>query len=344
MKKELISVIIPVYNAERYIAQCLESILKQNDPKIEIIIVNDGSKDNSDKICRKYRDKYSIIKYIHIENSGVSNARNIGIETANGEWICFVDADDELVKDTLKKVRLVLSEEIDVLCCNYRKEDSSLQYSQKICNIESKDAINYLFDYMGNKDRISKIFTCQNMIFSPCWGKIYRSSVIKTHGIKFPIELKLSEDVYFNFLVFSHCKNISVYDVPLYKYSMNPNSVTHKFSLSHIENRVVLIEYLTKINLSDHQNSNAIRKYILTVVLQLNGMLRNMENKDVACRAYQTLLQDSEIQLILHEYDNSLLSDGKIQQKYYRLVIHLLKRNMYKLVFWIGNIYGKYSR
>ena len=91
---DLISVIVPVYNVENYIAQCIESVIKQTYTKFEIILVNDGSKDNSGKICDEYALKDERIKVIHKENAGVSSARNVGIKQSKGQWITFIDSDD----------------------------------------------------------------------------------------------------------------------------------------------------------------------------------------------------------------------------------------------------------
>ena len=99
-----ISFIIPIYNSEKYIKRCIDSILKQRGVNIEVILINDGSTDDSEKICYQYCERYKNIRYVKILNSGVSNARNVGIKNAQGDWICFVDADDYLLENSLERV------------------------------------------------------------------------------------------------------------------------------------------------------------------------------------------------------------------------------------------------
>ena len=97
--KPLISIIIPVYNAEKYLTACIDSVLAQTYSNIEVILVNDGSKDSSGKICDTYKYQDTRTKVIHLENGGVSRARNIGINACNGDYLCFIDADDTVVSD-----------------------------------------------------------------------------------------------------------------------------------------------------------------------------------------------------------------------------------------------------
>src|SRR5690606_22590995 len=97
-----VSVIIPVYNTENYLRECLDSILAQTFTDFEVLLINDGSTDSSGKICDEYAEKDSRIKVFHKENGGVSSARNLGLDNAKGEWICFVDSDDEILQDALQ--------------------------------------------------------------------------------------------------------------------------------------------------------------------------------------------------------------------------------------------------
>ena len=107
-KKCKVSIIVPVYNVEKYVERCIESIIKQSYKNLEIILIDDGSKDNSGKICDEYAEKDNRIKVIHKKNGGLSDARNTGLNIADGEYICFIDSDDyihkDLVKDNLEKL------------------------------------------------------------------------------------------------------------------------------------------------------------------------------------------------------------------------------------------------
>ena len=104
VNKTVISIIVPIYNAEQYLSECIDSLVNQSFEDIEIILINDGSTDNSSKICKEYEEKDKRINYIEIKNSGVSHARNVGVENANGKWITFIDADDWVSVDYCEKL------------------------------------------------------------------------------------------------------------------------------------------------------------------------------------------------------------------------------------------------
>ena len=109
MEKDKVSIIVPVYNVEKYIEKCLNSLISQSYRNIEIILIDDGSKDNSGKICDKYKKKDPRIKVIHKENAGVSEARNSGIQKATGKYLCFVDADDFVMNDYIKYLHKLIA-------------------------------------------------------------------------------------------------------------------------------------------------------------------------------------------------------------------------------------------
>ena len=125
MDTELISVIIPVYKVEKYIERCITSVKKQSYFNIEIILVDDGSPDNCGIICDKYAETDSRIKVIHKKNGGLSDARNAGLDIATGQYICFIDSDDYIEKDTLKDMyNNIVMTRADITICNYYTVDS----------------------------------------------------------------------------------------------------------------------------------------------------------------------------------------------------------------------------
>ena len=125
MEKEKISIILPVYNSQNTIARTIDSIIKQTYDNYELIIINDGSTDNSESICLEYADKYKRIKYIRIENKGVSNARNLGIDNATGNYVMFIDSDDEYYKNTLETVYKYIEQRNDLIIFEYNRIDVS---------------------------------------------------------------------------------------------------------------------------------------------------------------------------------------------------------------------------
>ena len=115
MNNKKVSIIVPVYNVEKYLQRCIESILTQTETDFELLLIDDGSKDKSGLICDEYAQKDKRVNVIHKENGGVSSARNLGIEKANGEWMCFIDADDYVRQDFLSDIQQYLFNDVDIV-------------------------------------------------------------------------------------------------------------------------------------------------------------------------------------------------------------------------------------
>lgn len=178
------SIIIPVYNAEKTIARCLESLLQQGYDNAEIVIVNDGSKDNSGQICRKYEEEYSNIRYYEKENGGVSSARNMGIERAKGDYICFVDSDDYVLDNYFNVLDKYL--DFDLVVFSYKNETMTAtnfySYPQALLKSKStQDCIEYLISKRNGAP----------------WNKRFKRSIIEQKNIRFPVELSIGEDFIF---------------------------------------------------------------------------------------------------------------------------------------------------
>ena len=164
-----ISVIVPIYQVEKYIDKCLESIIKQTYRKLEIILIDDGSKDNSGKICDYYAMKDHRINVIHKPNEGVSKARNLGIEKSSGQYICFVDADDYISENYIEELyRLCIENDAEISICGVIniKENIIKEKSKKIEKVwNSNQAIKELFE--------EKYFYCV------MWAKMYKRNCSK---------------------------------------------------------------------------------------------------------------------------------------------------------------------
>ena len=184
MRIPKLSIIIPVYNAGLYLDACVESILLQEFGDFEIILVNDGSTDDSSIICDKYAQIDSRIRVFHKKNGGVSSARNLGLEHAIGEWVYFVDADDSLAPDCLKRL-MVVSDDIDVVQFGYNKiENDVITLKSKPSSINKFKSVD---DFYSHSDY--KTFTL--------WSHLIRLSLIKRFEIKFTLGVKYGEDLEF---------------------------------------------------------------------------------------------------------------------------------------------------
>ena len=230
---ELISIIITSYNAGKYLEQCIDSALRQTYTNIEIILVNDGSKDNTEEIAVEYAEKYNNIKYFFQENSGVSVARNVGINNANGKCIMFVDGDDYLDEHIVEQLAAEMGNS-DIICCCCKAftesetfEDHFFSSSFISKSQEEKEKL-YLQLLNGNAGKPNgKGYTA---IGVP-WGKLYRLDFLKNNKIFFDPKLKRMQDNMFNMYAFYYADQIKYVNAPLYYYR-----------LDHIQNKKVVYD------------------------------------------------------------------------------------------------------
>lgn len=198
-KKTLISVVVPVYNVERYLHRCVDSILAQTLSDIELILVDDGSPDGSGAICDEYVEKDRRVRVIHKPNGGVSSARNAGIEAAQGKWLCFVDSDDYIDKTYLEDFRLGDSE-ADMYMQGYRElspDKDVIAEHQLTCTEAS-----YLSEIIAESEDLC-------IMNSPCF-KLYRAKIIYDNNIRFDIELSYGEDHVFSLDYLQYANSVAV--------------------------------------------------------------------------------------------------------------------------------------
>lgn len=208
-----ISVIIPVYNAETTLNKCVDSVLGQQFPDFEVILVDDGSKDGSFQICEEYARKDSRVIVIHKENGGVSSARNRGLEIAKGKWVTFVDSDD-YINDTY----LVLPEDKDVIFASYR----NVVYGK-----ESEGLSSACFTGCRLSDVVAEYGS--NSILRTPWAKFYRRDLIG--NIRFPEDMKVGEDTCFVWQYLSRCKTYGVLPQSTYYVRLSAMTSEQKYGM-----------------------------------------------------------------------------------------------------------------
>lgn len=221
MYSPLISVIVPVYNSKDYLSRCIESILGQSYRPLEIILIDDGSVDGSDKICDKYAAGYSFIRTYHIPNGGASQARKKGLSLSAGQYVTFVDSDDWIEYDYVERLAVALQrQKVQIAACDVMKhtEDESF-------GIARKEGVLLL----GEEELHRRFFHYE---FWGFYGKIYEKSVFS--DIYFP-DATINEDYVVMAQLFYKCKCMAYVNIPLYHY------ITHKESLSNqkLSNRMM---------------------------------------------------------------------------------------------------------
>lgn len=221
-----ISIIVPVYNVENYLCQCIDSILAQSFTDFELLLIDDGSTDNSGDICDNYALKDSRIQVFHKINGGVSSARNLGLDNANGEWVVFVDPDDWLSENYCETlVKYCLDTDITFF--------SEVWHFSDGCKIIYSSGKGFAKDSMEQKEKLI-LHLLQNQTkhnyFGYTWNKIFRLKIIDANKIRFVEGLSTSEDEVFTLHFSLHANSMKVIYAPIYHYRVTQTGLTAKRS------------------------------------------------------------------------------------------------------------------
>ena len=215
MNDKKVSIIIPVYNIEKYLSKCVDSLIAQEYPNYEIILLDDGSSDKSGEIMEFYASKYPYIRALHHTNHGVSYTRNRGIREVSGEYIAFIDGDDWVDKHYLSRMIEYLEENnLDFVTCNYSFYDDRKGNSNKWMMYEESSCVD-------------KICAAEMLLTTSCvpWNKIYKKSVIK--DCKFPEDIAIGEDTIFLMELLGNCDRIGFLNESLLFYRQREGSAMH---------------------------------------------------------------------------------------------------------------------
>ncbi len=238
---EIISVIVPVYNVRKYLKICLDSIINQTYPHLEILLIDDGSTDGSNEICQRYQESDQRIRYVRQKNQGLSGARNTGLRLMTGEWVCFVDSDDWLDR---RYIEVLLEEaqrnQLDVVACSFFLSTEA-----------DNKAVNLLPYCSENREQILADYFLKETLRTVVWNKLYRSTLL--NGLTFEVE-KLHEDDFFTYRLLSRAKKVEQLAEPLYYYRQRTDSIMGTRmsikNLDSLEAQLGKIEYVRQ-NLPD---------------------------------------------------------------------------------------------
>lgn len=222
-KQTFVSIIVPVYNTEKYLRRCIDSILTQTYQNFELLLIDDGSKDSSGAICDEYARNDERIRVIHRANSGVSVTRNIGIQEAKGDYISFVDSDDYIAVNMIETLVVRANKYYsDIVMCKYFIEKTgktscvSMDYDEVY---DGADRVKNGLLYLYYTDYHSGLYSL--------WNKLIKKSVYSTNNILFDSSLKRGEDAWFIFQCLKHCKRVDFIPEAYYYYYQNESSVMH---------------------------------------------------------------------------------------------------------------------
>lgn len=313
MKEILLSIIIPIYNLEKYISYCIDSIVSQVNKNVEIILIDDGSKDKSREICNKYCQKYNYIKYFYQENAGVSVARNNGLKKAIGEYILFVDGDDWIIENSIPEIidKIKKNKEIDIITGDFVKSKNNKIEKKK--RKKEKKLINLIkYDYPQN---LIKLFKTNNFNPSLCCNVIKRKCFFD-NNIFLDKNVKYTEDMDCTIQLFLKAKKIDSIEKSFYVYRQNQMSATHSYNLKRVDDTM---DFVTKW-LKDIKEikSDELEKYLFNFVQYQYAIVVGL---------LYTLKRDERKKIM-----------PKIKEKEYLLNNGLGKKG--KIIHYIYNIFG----
>ncbi|WP_320035350.1 glycosyltransferase family 2 protein [Halarcobacter sp.] len=317
-KNPLVSIIVPIFNAENYINKCLNSILNQTMKNIEIIIVDDASTDRSLFIVENYKNKDSRIKIIGLKyNKGPGNARNKGIIYASSKFVMFIDSDDYIHPKMVEILyNEALSKNCDIVSCRYHRVSNDEVLSTSPLDIYSNDSI---CDFM------------KGCISPMVWNKIYSIRLFIDNDIFFPEELYF-EDQIVTFQLFFYAKNISVLENIFYNWNVTDKSITNSISLKHINDLFRVFKLIKKFLIDKkvykHYEDYFLSKLLYITTTHLLSLLFNQKLKN------QIFLENIENKL--YSFNNNILEIVKTNNKSYYInyiynLFKITKNNNLKL-------------
>lgn len=328
----LCSVIVPVYNVEKYLRRCLDSLKNQEGNDFEVILVDDGSTDNSLAICNEYAATDTRFKVIHKENGGVSSARNVGIDQATGKYIAFVDSDDYVTKDYFETLRPLMSQDHELIVFNNYQELGGGKAQTYNRGLEERV---YSIEELKNIQRMTpyykEFFTMIGMV---PWNKLYNRSIIRNNKLRFNIDMCFAEDAYFIFDFLTYVNRLYLVNKPLYFYNtVNTNSAIRALNAEKIKNQLydtVRIlkrrkQYASLINLNFDFNNN----YIDSIMLLTTRLVKSNSNR-------------KQIYAMVYESGASaLLIDSKPIDFYHKIVKWMILHKQYKIARYIATLYNR---
>lgn len=327
---------MPVYNSEKYLGQCLESILGQYFRDWECILIDDGSTDRSGVICDAYSGRDSRFYVIHQNNGGVSAARNAGIEAASGEWICFVDSDDRLEKGALTyMLDHSASSKADAYICTIVKDKQPAEEILVLDELGKKQLIwsclAYRTDWYASKGF---------MVDAP-HAKLFRASIIRDFQLRYVVGLCKSEDALFDAQFYHHSDCVVMDTHPVYRYTINPTSISHTYNLEKIPMFGILMlhekRFVDKWYSGDTMFDNIleVRAFVaLEQVLYEAGAERLSFSDRI--RSLRIFMDSDSVGSVLSATKYSEIS-SHINGRSKRIDLFLIRKRMFRsLCLWIG--------
>ena len=295
MRNYQISVVVPVYNVEKYLDECVQSILSQSYAEFELILVDDGSKDGSGAICYKYAQMDSRVQVIHKVNGGLSDARNVGTHQAKGDYIVYIDSDDYICDpDFLQKINEKANYDFDIICYKFKKffEDKNT-FAECTFSCPNIDKIETLAGRINEMVR-------RDAFYCSAWSKAIRLSVLKENEIDFEKGL-LGEDQEWYYHVLTKIHSITYIDEAMLVYRQRANSITSSWKMKNLTDCIYVVkkwyDQIPNENIDEEYKTallNSVSKLYCNLLIAYTGF------KDAEKKQYYANLQQMQGLLKYH--------------------------------------------
>lgn len=274
----MISIIVPIYKVEKFIRQCVESIINQTYKNLEIILVDDGSPDNCPSICDEYAEFDSRIRVLHKENGGLISARKAGLEASQGAYVCFVDGDDFIEPDMYAHI----ADAIDTTNADCVITQFYFDYPDNPVKSDYKlSKPFYTRDEIENEIFHTMLFDHQYYhfgIFPNCWTKVFRRELLEKHLPEVDNRIRMGEDIAFTYPCIMECKSIAFVDKALYHYRINPESMTKAYDPDLQD--IIYLPYEALVKKSRELGVDLSGQLPYYLLYLTNFLIRNEANKN----------------------------------------------------------------
>ena len=328
-EKKLLSIIVPVYNTEKYLKECIESILDQTYKDFELILVNDGSKDNSGMICREYMQKDARVKYVYKENEGACYARRDGVLAAKGEYVGFVDSDDWIESDMYEELLVVAKKwQADIVTSGFIYDDNNCSETDFVREgVYESATLNELHKKMIFDEKANT-----GGVLVSVWNKIYKKDLILPYLEKMEENIQLWEDIGYVYPPFVDAKRIVITHKCYYHYRQNPESTTHKLDKEELKKTLYSLK---KANVNYKKFSEEIqlgfyRKYAQIIYRYLwKCCTKKNNNKSYILSEFKKVLSDLESKQVI----STVISAGNISEHNEEMFLSFLLDRRYEKAY-----------
>ena len=336
MRTGVVSIVLPIYNVEKYLNRCVKSVINQSYKKLEIILVDDGSPDNCPVLCDEWAKKDNRIKVIHKKNAGLGYARNTGIENATGEYICFFDSDDYIALDTIEKAyALAIKESADIVTFGYCQVKAGGETGKSMVPCPPKRV------YIGNE--IREVFLpnliapdistgdVTNLWMSMCGGLFSMELIYRTNWRLVSERDIISEDVYSLLRLYKDVQKVAIIPEALYFYCENTASLTHTYRPDRFER----IKYFYKtcmvacdeLKYNDKVKQQLCYPFISNTIAALKLVVVSEQGKKEKKRIIKNIICDIDLQRILAKIPIDKESKNR------KVLLYFMKQKMYRVCF-----------